>query len=210
MTTVEKAGAAATAAFDMLAHRYRQAHPGVTPEQAFEKVYEDPAFAHLRYAMRNAEFDQAGILMTYEKPVAKAVPPEARGEVYNRIPAKAQQAHVVDPSQTVEQHFSRLYSSADAEGIELRKAERAERGVRYAADAPVADEAPRTSVGEASALAELQELAADIRRKHPFKTVEQAFFDVYHDADNSDLVRRERREAYNRLAGVTSTFPSKV
>jgi hypothetical protein len=45
-----------------------------------------------------------------------------------------------------------------------------------------------------SALDQLNELAAEIRAKHPFMTPEQAFARVYTDRANADLVARERSE----------------
>jgi hypothetical protein len=103
------------------------------------------------------------------------------------------------PELSKEQAFSKVYQ--DPSNAELQRAERG--GAIQKFYPPVASLEPAVSYGNSNdtGLAALKKLAAELRQRLPFLTVEQAFAKVYADPDNHELAERERAESRARLYG---------
>jgi hypothetical protein len=113
------------------------------------------------------------------------------------------------PNETQAQAFNRVFSADDAEGLAIRKCWRISKGVvpadaaereygrgrsvGYASGALDDDEAAEEAEGvEDDALEELEELAADERKRNPRLSKAQAFAKAY--SAHPEIAARERRQ----------------
>lgn len=108
---------------ELLAKELRKERPELTPEQAFAKVYEDPANREL------AEVERAGARLKMAKifpPVARTEPAVASGSSNDTglaaLKELAAEFRRRNPFLSVEQAFARVY--ADPANRELAKKER--------------------------------------------------------------------------------------
>jgi hypothetical protein len=99
-------------------------------------------------------------------------------------------ARTVYPELTREQAFTKEFTADDDEGRAIRRAWMISKGQGIPAGA--LDE-PTDDDDDESALDELNELAAEERRRNPKLTKQAAFTKVYTDLSNVELVKRERR-----------------
>ena len=99
-------------------------------------------------------------------------------------------AKTVHPTLTKEQAFCKVFLDDSDEGRAIRRAWQISKGQGIAAGA--LDE-PSEDDDDESALAELNELAAEERRRNPKLTKQAAFTKVYTDPANASIAQRERR-----------------
>lgn len=103
-----------------------------------------------------------------------------------------------DPSLTPEQAYAKVYES----NIEIRKADRYGATLNFQKFTPsIARTESIVEYGNSNdtGLAALEKLAADLRQRNPYLTIEQAFAKVYADPANRELAAAERAAAYERL-----------
>jgi hypothetical protein len=111
---------------------------------------------------------------------------------------KAAELRKSNPKLTPEQAYARVYES----NIEIRKGDRYGAVLNFQKFSPsVARTTPITEFGNSNStgLAALEKLAAELRERNPFLTVEQAFAKVYADPANRELASAERAAAYERM-----------
>jgi hypothetical protein len=168
----------------------RKREPHLTKEQAFAKVYTDPANVDLRRAERNFAYGAIGYGYRYEEPARKTISPAESGVAYQAIMKMAAAAHKKDPGKTIEQHFAAIYSSDES----LRRLDISERNVAKAYP-PVARTKP--VIAEGDGYAELRRMAEEIRRENPEIPFSVAF--ARGMTANPDAARREKKERYARM-----------
>ena len=95
------------------------------------------------------------------------------------------------PNETASQAFTRIFLEDSAQGAAIRKFWQISKGQGIAAG--VLDEPSEDDDEEGDALDELNELAAEERRRNPKLSKAQAFTKVYVDPANAKLAQRERR-----------------
>jgi hypothetical protein len=98
------------------------------------------------------------------------------------------------PNETQAQAFTRVFTSDDSEGQAIRRAWRVSKGDDNPHD-PLNepdDEDEREDEDDTDALAELEELGAEERRRNPKLSKAQAFTKAY--TDNPALAAKERRQ----------------
>jgi hypothetical protein len=106
------------------------------------------------------------------------------------------------PELTRERAFAKVFEAPDGEGRAIRTAWLIAKGGSIASGPLDADEAGDEGRGvvadalddEADALAELERLTVEVRRRDPSLTKAQAFAKVYQDPDNARLAQRERMQ----------------
>ena len=101
-------------------------------------------------------------------------------------------AKTVHPTLTREQAFTKVFTSDDDEGRAIRRAWQIAKGQGIPAGA--LDEPSEDDDEEGDALDELNELAAEERRRNPGMSKAVAFSKIYTDPANAKLAQRERRQ----------------
>jgi hypothetical protein len=110
----------------------------------------------------------------------------------------AKQLREKHPELTPEQAYAKVYEN----NIEIRKGDRYGAVMNFQKFTPsVARTTPITEYGNSNStgLAALEKLAAELRQRNPFLTIEQAFAKVYSDPANRELATAERAAAYQRM-----------
>jgi hypothetical protein len=124
---------------------------------------------------------------------------DLQGLTHEACLLKAAELRKSEPKLTPEQAYAKVYES----NIEIRRAHQAGRDRNFAKlYAPVARTEPAIGFGTEDALEKLKELAADLRRRVPYLSVEQAFARVFSDPSNRELATAERAQAYERMFGA--------
>jgi hypothetical protein len=97
------------------------------------------------------------------------------------------------PELTRERAFAKVFGAPDGEGLAIRRAWLISKGVDLPSDArdEPSDDTDDTGDGF-DALAKLEALGAEVRKRNPQLTKAQAFTKAY--ADNPELAARERRQ----------------
>jgi hypothetical protein len=95
-------------------------------------------------------------------------------------------------NETAAQAFVRIFSEDSAQGLAIRKAWLLSKGQSIAVEPR--DDRDDTDDAGASALQKLEALGAELRKRNPTLTKEQAFAKAYSDPANAKLVRTERAQ----------------
>jgi hypothetical protein len=197
MQDIDKS-AVALLAFEGLATELLKREPHLSKEQAFARVYSDPANAEFAKIER-----QASRARLYEGATSRSGTPRERvdpkilddlsDEEVKRLIAEQRREH---PFETPEQLYARVYNSPAMveHRAKFRAAQRA--AERDGATWLSASVAKRDDAHDAIAAK-----AAELRKIMPTLTFEQAYAKTFSDPANREIAKAERRAAREALYG---------
>jgi hypothetical protein len=165
----------------LVAHRIFQ--PSSTEPLDFEETIEATVLALMQHCLvRQVRFDPFQMQSVSQRLCKQQVP---MVEFAQSVPNKK------DPSKSVAQHFSKIYSSSE----ELHRQDISERNISKAGYPPVADTTPVECEGDG--YKELCAMTEEFRQNNPFISFAEAFERV--GEANPELMQRERKERYERM-----------
>lgn len=173
------------------AETLRNDNPELSPEQAFAKVYADPANRELARYERKAAHALIEPLAVKKRRVDL---PVAKGEpAYTALKKQADMLRLLEPRLTEAQAFAKAYQ--DPANREIVKRERAESRAA-AAGVPVEtdDDSGDNERTESPAMRVLNNLADAIRRKNPKLSQAQAFARAMGSREGIAAYRRYKAE----------------